>query len=314
MGLIRRRKDSPPAGTDEPDQHPDDAAPPSASGTAPATTEWIANKEWQAWDAPLHIVVGTSLHDKAFHKIAGKPRPEGRTVMCLSEMRREPGNQHDDNAIAVYIDRRHVGYVKREVAEIIAPALDTRGRAVRLVGIPTVVNGGWSDAPNFGVWIWLDRPELRDAFPGVDWDQLLETYARWPVGVAPTVNTGHGRFEGSAAGFAGGTPRMPPLSEHYSAYVGDVEELKHLNRYDDVETLLLALIDAAEAEAREQGFGVAPWYYQQVAIVRHKLRNYDGEIEVLERFASQPHAPGALPVKLKVRLSRAKQKRDGASS
>jgi len=275
VGLFRRRMDGLPADTDQLDQHPDDDVPPSAVAAAPATTDWIANNEWQASDAPLHVVVGTSLHEQAFHKIAGTPRPGGRTLMCLSEMRREPDNQHDDNAIAVDIDRHHVGYVTGEVAEIIAPALDTRGRAVHLVGIPTVVNGGWSDAPNVGVWSWLDRPELRDAFPGIDWDHVLETYASWPVGVAPLVNTGHGRFEGSAAGFTGGTPRMPPRTEHYSAYVGDLEGLKHVKRYDDAETLLLALLDATEPEARDQGFGVAPWCYEQLAIVRHPRRNYD---------------------------------------
>ena len=41
--------------------------------------------------------------------------------------------------------------------------------------------------------------------------------------------------------------------------------------------------------------GVAPWYYEQLAIIYRKRKDYLKEIEVLERFAKQKHAPGASP-------------------
>jgi len=106
---------------------------------------------------------------------------------------------------------------------------------------------------------------------------------------------------------------MPPLVQHYSAYADDVMELKRQGRSDDAETLLIALVEAAEDESRAQGGGVAPWYYEQLAIIRHKRRDHDGEIEVLERYAAMPHAPGCGPANLALRLSRAKEKRQGAA-
>ena len=93
-------------------------------------------------------------------------------------------------------------------------------------------------------------------------------------------------------------PRMPPLTQHYSAYAGDVMDLKPQGRNDDAETLLIALVEATEDESRAQGGGAAPWYYEQLAIIRHKRRDYDGEIEVLERYAAMPHAPGCGPANL----------------
>jgi hypothetical protein len=40
------------------------------------------------------------------------------------EMRRDPGNEHDPNAIAVHAGRAQVGWVPREVAAELAPELD----------------------------------------------------------------------------------------------------------------------------------------------------------------------------------------------
>ena len=40
------------------------------------------------------------------------------------ELRRDPGNEHDPNAIAVLADGAQVGWVPRAVAEEIAPAID----------------------------------------------------------------------------------------------------------------------------------------------------------------------------------------------
>jgi HIRAN domain len=40
------------------------------------------------------------------------------------ELRRDPGNEHDPNAIAVYAGGAQVGWVPRELAEELAPELD----------------------------------------------------------------------------------------------------------------------------------------------------------------------------------------------
>jgi hypothetical protein len=71
------------------------------------------------------------------------------------------------------------------------------------------------------------------------------------------------------------------------------------------------LIEATEAEARAKDWGVAPWYYEQLAILYSKRHERDREIAILERFASVPHAPGSSVSKLLTRLSKKRETRKG---
>jgi len=94
--------------------------------------------------------------------------------------------------------------------------------------------------------------------------------------------------------------------KHYTEYVEAITSLKRKGRYDDAESLLLMLLDATEEEDCVEHMGVAPWYYEQLAIIYRKQLRYADEITVLERFAKQRHAPGVQPPKLIERLSKAK--------
>ncbi len=94
--------------------------------------------------------------------------------------------------------------------------------------------------------------------------------------------------------------------KHYTAYVGTVKELKKRGEYGKAETLLLSLLPVIEAESRAEKWGVAPWYYEQLAIVYRKQREYGKEVAVLERYASQQAAPGVGPSKLEERLQKAR--------
>ena len=89
---------------------------------------------------------------------------------------------------------------------------------------------------------------------------------------------------------------------HYTAYLEEVRSLRRASKLEEAERLLLNLIDAVEAESRAQRLGVAPWYYEQLAIVYRKQKNHVGEQEILGRFARQKHAPGVQPTKLLQRL------------
>ena len=93
---------------------------------------------------------------------------------------------------------------------------------------------------------------------------------------------------------------------------------KRERRLDDAMRLLLEEIERQEAESRTSGFGVAPWYYEQLAIVYRKLGLQEDELVVLERFDRQIKAPGAKTAILKARLEkvrarRSTQQRAGAS-
>ena len=78
-----------------------------------------------------------------------------------------------------------------------------------------------------------------------------------------------------------------------------VEDHKRNGRYDEALTILDGCIQVEEFH----GGGVAPWYYEQSAIIHRKRRDRASELAVLRRFARQPHAAGAKPPKLLERLT-----------
>jgi tetratricopeptide (TPR) repeat protein len=92
-------------------------------------------------------------------------------------------------------------------------------------------------------------------------------------------------------------------------HVEQVKQLKLDGRYDEAIKLLTKLVDATESESRASGpgWGVAPWYYEQLAIIYRTQKRIDDEVAILERYASQSKAPGVGPSKLAERLEKAKQ-------
>lgn len=107
-------------------------------------------------------------------------------------------------------------------------------------------------------------------------------------------------------------PPKTQVDGHYTDYVERVKHLKAEKRNDEAIELLLTLVDATEQEAKVngKGWGVAPWYYEQLAVIYRKGKRYDDEIEILERYEGQPKAPGAGPQKLAERLTKARELRD----
>ena len=123
---------------------------------------------------------------------------------------------------------------------------------------------------------------------------------RWLLALSARCGTmGHMGFD-TGSGFVDG--------KHYITYVDTVKRFKREGKLDEAESLLLRLINATEKEASVEGFGVAPWYYEQVAIVRSKRGDLEGELEILRRFAGQQHAPGAGPPKLLLRMRKVEVK------
>lgn len=100
------------------------------------------------------------------------------------------------------------------------------------------------------------------------------------------------------------TPRRPGYykGRHFTEYVDEVRSLKRAGELDAAARLLLNLVKATEAESRATGDGVAPWYYEHLAIVYRKQKDPVNEKRLLMRFAEQVHAPGVRPEKLLKRL------------
>jgi hypothetical protein len=94
---------------------------------------------------------------------------------------------------------------------------------------------------------------------------------------------------------------------HYTTYVRDYESLKKNGNFIELEKLLLELVKATEEESITNGFGVAPAYYDELAILYRKQKDLSKEISILERFSKQKHATGAKTIKLLERLDKAKE-------
>lgn len=92
---------------------------------------------------------------------------------------------------------------------------------------------------------------------------------------------------------------------HYTEYVEEIKLLKREKRHGEAIELLHKLISAVEKEARVADWGVAPWYYEQLAIIFRKEKRYSDEVGILERYQNQSRAPGAKPAKLDERLKKA---------
>lgn len=94
---------------------------------------------------------------------------------------------------------------------------------------------------------------------------------------------------------------------HYTEYVDQVKQLTREKRLKDAEQLLMSLVDATESEARQESTGVAPWYYEQLALIYRKDKDLIQELSILERFGSQRHSPGKKPETLMLRLEKVRE-------
>lgn len=95
---------------------------------------------------------------------------------------------------------------------------------------------------------------------------------------------------------------------HYTEWVATVKQLKRDGELDEAERLLRGLIGATEAESRATSTGVAPWYYEQLAIIYRKWGDLRAELAVLERYERQQKAPGVGPARLADRLAQVRAK------
>lgn len=77
--------------------------------------------------------------------------------------------------------------------------------------------------------------------------------------------------------------------KHYTEYVELVKRLKRQRKLDRVEALLPRLVAAVEEEAEGENWMVAPWYYEQLAIIYRKQKDKTKELDILKRFTSQIH-------------------------
>lgn len=96
---------------------------------------------------------------------------------------------------------------------------------------------------------------------------------------------------------------------HNTDYVENIKELLKVQNYKDADELILNhCVELTESESNDNGWGVAPWYYERLAIIYRKQKRYSEEVIILERYEKQKKAGGVKPGKLKERLAKAKER------
>jgi len=117
-------------------------------------------------------VVGESFHQDNLLRIAGGKRRDGVRMATLAELRTEPNNRFDPNAVVVEIAGLPVGHLSREDAAGYAPALRHIQQGLGItVECRAFIRGGWyrsrADQGSFGVELFLPAPaDLASAAEG----------------------------------------------------------------------------------------------------------------------------------------------------
>lgn len=240
-------------------------------------------------------VVGESHYRDAIEAVTGGPVVEGIRMITWATLVAEHDNPYDAHAVGVFIDGRKVGHLAREDAAAFWPLVERIQTAGRVAYCRADIYGGWntsrSDRGDYRVTLYASGPEGQaDLLARVLDGKSKAEIATARPGLRPGKETGPGTLRG----------------RHHSAWHPEVDRLRDIGDQSAAVALLLEIVDATEAESRAEGFGVAPAAYERLAVMYRQRKDEAREVAILERFARQKHAPGALPPRLLDRLARLK--------
>ena len=242
----------------------------------------------------LVAVVGESHYQEDIRDICGSHKWEDVSFDCTAALVPEPSNPYDPNAVMVQIDARLVGYLSRADAVDYRPLIDQALAKDKLVACRARIagHGPGGETSNLGVFLHLPRP-----------DEPIE----WSTDGQATETGGH-RTQAAGNGASG-----PGLvrGKHFTTHVEQIKQLKREGNDEAAEALLLECVDATERECRADELGVAPWYYEQLAVIYRRRHEPDKEVAILERFAGQWQAGGVKVPRLLDRLAKTRAKLEG---
>ncbi len=241
----------------------------------------------QAWppgiDAELAMdvaVAGISFqpaltHARAF--IAGR----GQTIT----LERDPSNRHDRHAIKVighWIDsqghaqQERLGWVPSDIAADIAREYPEGPLGARITTL------------------FHERPGMS---PGI----------RMHIGYATeTWEASHSRSEQHTKT---DNRRTSPSAQQRSlaSVQEDIQSLKRIGNLEEAERLLRQYIVVMESDVQINHSIPRPWFYEQLAMIYRKRKQYHLECSILEQYAQQTPLVGTMPQPLAKRLQKAKE-------
>ncbi len=150
------------------------------------------------------------------------------------------------------------------------------------------------------VYLWMHGCPQRAEFPR-DRDHK-------PTNLKPTLAVEDAPYISSSTGQSRSEGDLTPEASRITDLVEAVKQAKRVGDLAHAEKLLIEEIGRQEEDSRRNGYGVAPWYYEQLAIVYAKQKRYTDELQVLERYDRQTKSPGVGPAKLKERLGKARER------
>jgi hypothetical protein len=116
-------------------------------------------------------VKGESQYQDALSSIAGPKVEDGYNLPVDCVLVREPNNEYDSNAIAVYAANPKtgaavkVGHINRESCLTMAPILDAKNGEGEQVGLVGHIRGGWDrgagDTGHYGIWLLSDPADFQ---------------------------------------------------------------------------------------------------------------------------------------------------------
>lgn len=158
-----RRQDSPPPPS--PQHQASQAAPPPSVVVAPLPImPSLLHRTVGGHDE--HEVVGESYRQDGFEQTVGPRTENGPSIEHVTvQLVRERTNQHDPDAVAVFIGRSHVGYIPADDAAEWHPVIDELHRANLLAICVGQVRGGWWKGPgdngSYGLVVHASSPPRR---------------------------------------------------------------------------------------------------------------------------------------------------------
>jgi hypothetical protein len=192
-------------------------------------------------------VVGESHYRDAIELVTDGPKVEGIRAITWASLVAEHDNPYDPHAVGVFIDGRKVGHLAREDAAAFWPLVERIQSAGRVAYCRADVYGGWNTSPS-------DRGDYR-----------VTLYASGAAGQADLLARALDRK--SKAEIAAARPAIRHGIEtgpgtlrghHHSAWHAEVDRLRDIGDQSAAVDLLLEIVDATEAEARSEGFGLRP--------------------------------------------------------
>lgn len=110
-------------------------------------------------------IVGESFYQAALDAICGGKCAEGHEHYCEAEIVMEDDNQHDANAVAVFIEGRKVGHLSRDDAPTYRRLMAAYGSAAQRVTCDARITGGWDRGErgegDYGVELDIGPPEVE---------------------------------------------------------------------------------------------------------------------------------------------------------